>query len=77
MKPIAHLTESARAAGMPKGGYIPTGMISWRIDQLHVSTPVLTIAREFWHRRAKAFPRPLKSAQSDHAHGGTDHELST
>lgn len=61
-KPIIGLTQAARKAGMSRGGYIPTGSIRWRIDQMHVSTSNLTIAREFWHKRAKKFPRPLKRA---------------
>ena len=61
-KPIKGLTAAARQAGMAKGGYIPTGMIRWRLGNVHVSTPALTVAREFWHKRAKKFPRPLKRA---------------
>lgn len=61
-KPIRGLTPAARALGFTRGNYVPTGMIRWRIDQLHVCTTGLEIAREFWHRRAKDFPRPIKRA---------------
>lgn len=62
MKPIHGLTDAARRAGMRKGGYIPIGMIRWRIGQLHVSTSALAIAREFWHQRARKLPRSIKRA---------------
>jgi hypothetical protein len=61
-KPIVGLTEAARAAGMPGGNYVPKGMITWRMGQVHVSTSALDVAREFWHKRAAAFPRPIKRA---------------
>lgn len=61
-KQIAGLTEAARKAGMTHGGYVPTASIQWRVGKLHVSTSNLTIAREFWHKRAKKFSRPLKRA---------------
>jgi len=37
-------------------------MIRWRMDQVHVGTGALEIAREFWHGRATGFARPLKRA---------------
>lgn len=40
----------------------PIGMIRWRVDQLHVGTSALSIAREFWHKRAKGHPRTIKRA---------------
>ena len=61
-KPIAGLTAAARTAGMTAGGYVPTGMIRWRLGQVHVGTSYLAVAREFWHKRAKGLPRPLKRA---------------
>lgn len=62
MKPIQGLTAAARAAGMTGGGYVPTGMIRWRMGNIHVGASALTVAREFWHRRAASYPRPLKRA---------------
>jgi hypothetical protein len=47
---------------MKRGGYVPTGMIRWRMGNVHVGTSALTVAREFWHQRAKGFPRPIKRA---------------
>jgi hypothetical protein len=61
-KPIHGLTATARSLGFVHGGYIPTGMIHWRLGHIHVSTSALTVAREFWHERAKAYPRNLKRA---------------
>lgn len=61
-KPIAGLTEAARHAGMTKGGYMPMGMIRWSVGQKHVSESYLSIAREYWHKRAKQFPTPIKRA---------------
>lgn len=60
-KVIKGLTEAARGAAFTGGGYLPTGMIRWRVDQLHVGTPGVEVAREFW-RRAAASPRPIKRA---------------
>lgn len=61
-KSIVGLTTAARAAGMPAGGYVPVGMIRWRLGNIHVGTSTLTIAREFWHVCAKGFDRRLKRA---------------
>ena len=56
-KPIRGLQASYQ-----QGTGLPIGMIRWRIDQLHVSTSALAIAREFWHKRAGKHPRPIKRA---------------
>lgn len=61
-KPIHGLTAAARAAGYSRGGYVPVGAITWRLGHIHVGTSALEVAREFWHRRAGAFSRPLKRA---------------
>lgn len=61
-KAIQGLTEAARAGGFDHGGYVPSGIIRWRMGNIHVGTSALTIAREFWHDRAKAYARPLKRA---------------
>ena len=61
-KPIAGLTAAARAAGMPKGGYLPLGIVRTIVGAQHVGTSALTIARGFWHKRARQYPRPLKRA---------------
>lgn len=61
MKPIHGLTEAARKAGYSRGGYVPTGMITWHMGRIHVSTSDLAVAREFW-TRAHRYPRPLKRA---------------
>lgn len=61
-KPINGLTLAARAAGMKRGGYVPSHMIRWRVGNMHVGTSALTVAREFWHVRAKALATPLKRA---------------
>lgn len=61
--PIHGLVDALRQATPAGGRYgIPVGMIRWRVGQLHVGTSALTIAREFWHRRAAKFPRPIKRA---------------
>jgi len=62
MKSINGLTVAARNAGMKAGGYMPVGMIRWSIGHSHVSRSILDIAREYWHKRAKAYARPLKRA---------------
>lgn len=62
MKAIKGLTEAARAAGFGRGGYIPTGQIGWVLGRVHVGTSYLDVARDFWHKRAKGWPRPLKRA---------------
>jgi hypothetical protein len=61
-KAIDRLTETARAAGMPAGGYVPCGQISWKVDRYHVGTSALAVARDFWHRIARSYPRPIKRA---------------
>ena len=61
-KPIAGLTAAARAAGYARGGWMPQGPIRWLIGQQHVSTSALTIARDFWHKRARQYSRPIKRA---------------
>jgi len=52
-KPIHGLTAAARAAGMPKGGYLPLGIVRTIVGAQHVGTSALTIARGFWHKRAR------------------------
>jgi len=59
---IAGLTHAARAAGMRKGGYIPMGMIRWRLGNVHCRESLLTVAREFWFERCRKLPRPIKRA---------------
>jgi hypothetical protein len=60
--PIHGPTEAAREAGMHSGGYIPSGQIAWKVAKYHVGTSALTVARDFWGRLAKQYPRPLRRA---------------
>lgn len=60
-KPIKGLDQAARQAGMKGGGYLPAGMIRWRLGHVHVATSRYAVAREFW-RRAAIYPRPIKRA---------------
>jgi len=61
-RPIHGLTDAARAAGMPAGRYIPRYQIAWALGRVHVSTTALEVARMFWHKRARHYPRPIKRA---------------
>ena len=60
-RPIHGLTAAARAAGFSGGGHVPTGAIRHFVGQYHVSTPALTVARDYWHR-SSSHARPLRRA---------------